>query len=142
MTTCFCGCGRKVSRFPLGIRTINKRGSLVTSRLAWARAYEADTELFRPEFFADGEQLVALFRTTVHGEVSPDVDDATVREWMFAMGGGGAWDFAEREKVALDFLEQKSSAWMKLGRDIERLGVEHARTMPINRWLEQEFGRT
>jgi hypothetical protein len=133
MAECFCGCGRAVSRFPLGIRTINRRGKMVSERLEWARAYEDDTELFRQEFFKDGSQLVAVFRTTVHGEVDPEVDDAWVRELM---GGLGPERFEIRQKIALDFLEQKSGAWMKLGRDLERTGVQHGRAIPIKQWLK------
>ncbi len=27
---CFCGCGEKVPRLPLGVRSINKRGKIIT----------------------------------------------------------------------------------------------------------------
>jgi hypothetical protein len=28
---CFCGCGQKVRRFPLGLRSINERGAIIAS---------------------------------------------------------------------------------------------------------------
>jgi len=133
MADCFCGCGRQVSRFPLGIRTINKRGRMISERLAWGRAYEDDTELFRPDFFHDGDQLVALLRVTVHAEPDPEVDEAWVRSWM---GGRPSLYLEGRQKIALDLLEQKSRAWMALGRDIERIGVQYGRTLPIKAWLK------
>ncbi len=134
MTDCFCGCGMAVPRFPFGIRTINKRGTLVSQRLAWARAYGDDEELFRPEFLKDGAQLVALFRTTVHQDLDPEVDDEYVSEWLNYV----PVDYLVlRRKAELDLLEGNSSAWMRLGRDLERLGIQHGRTLPINRWLAE-----
>jgi hypothetical protein len=134
MAECFCGCGRTIGRFPLGIRTINKRGTMVWEQLAWATAYASDTELIRPVFLEDGNQLVALFRVVVHAEPDAEVDDAWVRQLM---GGRGPEYLQSRQKTALDFLQQKSGAWMKLGRDLERTGVKDERTLPINQWLKR-----
>jgi hypothetical protein len=32
---CFCGCGRPIPRIPIGLRSMNTRGRLVSDRLAW-----------------------------------------------------------------------------------------------------------
>jgi len=135
MADCFCGCGRQISRFPLGIRTVNKRGRMVAERLAWARAYEEDAELFRDEFFADGDRLVTLFRIVLHQDFDDDDDDPVMFEWF---GRPPALYLSTRARFALDVLERQSNAWMGLGRELERAGVEHGRTLPINAWLEAQ----
>jgi hypothetical protein len=66
MKRCFCGCGRPVRRFPLGLRSINTRGRLVRERLDWARETCADLD---PEWARQGEAILLQLRAAVHQEI-------------------------------------------------------------------------
>jgi hypothetical protein len=127
MTECFCGCGQAAPRFPLGIRTINKRGKLIRERLEWARAQigEDGEPAGRPEWLAQGDQWLARLRTVVHGEPDPEVSD----DMSAAM-------LANRAKPALDGTEEGTRRWMEEGRAVEALVVPRGAT-PINQWLKQ-----
>jgi hypothetical protein len=82
VTECFCGCGRRVPRFPLGTRAINKRGRLIEQRLAWAR--DVMPNLGDAAAWAEhGDEILAGLSRTVHGEFNPRLlDEAESREWM------------------------------------------------------------
>jgi hypothetical protein len=123
---CFCGCGRSISRFPLGIRAINRRGKLVVERLEWARAHvgEDGEPPGRPEWLASGDEIVVMLRAVVHGEPDPELE-----ETQNAM-------LANRAKPALDGLEVRTRRWIEEGRAVEALVVPRG-AMPINRWLKQ-----
>jgi hypothetical protein len=119
---CFCGCGRAVARFPLGRRSINKRGTLVAERLDYASALLASDisgddrrseglELLRSEVSKEGWEtnglgLLREIRDAVHG----DADDLR----------------------ALD--PDDSARWLAYGREIETVLI--ALGLPsINAWL-------
>jgi hypothetical protein len=79
---CFGGCGLTIPRFPLGLRSINKRGKLVSERLAWAEAV-ADANQKSPEWVEDGRAILAELRGAMHGEIDPRmVEEARVRHWQ------------------------------------------------------------
>jgi hypothetical protein len=79
---CFCGCGRHISRFPLGNRSINGRGRYVTERLEWVRAIAPDEPEF-PEWCQHGEEIVRKLRAAMHGEIDPrTLDEREVRHWQ------------------------------------------------------------
>jgi hypothetical protein len=78
---CFCGCGRAVPRFPLGMRSINKRGLMVAERLEWARAI--DVPLATKTWYDQGEAALDELRSAMHGEADPrSLDESAVRHWQ------------------------------------------------------------
>ena len=83
MKRCFCGCGRTVPRFPLGLRSINRRGAQVKTRLEETEAkLGADFEPLA-SFYADGRALVGALRDAMHGERDPlSLDEGVVRAWQ------------------------------------------------------------
>lgn len=81
MADCFCGCGRKISRFPLGKRSVNKRGQLVAERLAWAKAMMGDE--LDEDWVALGTYHVTAIQMAMHGEADPrELDESEVRRWQ------------------------------------------------------------
>ena len=133
MAECFCGCGRQVSRFPLGIRTINKRGELVAQRLAWANAFENEDGNHVGDFELPGEEgegtwldhgtaLVAMLATIVHGEPVEEIKDHPHAE-------------AARLKPDLDVAQAASDDWLKNGWVVEHFALEVG-VMPIAKWLK------
>jgi hypothetical protein len=81
MTACFCGCGRAVPRFPLGIRSVNTRGRLVAERLAWARAIIGDD--LDSTWLDDGDLILRDLRAAVHREIDPRaLNEGSIREWQ------------------------------------------------------------
>jgi hypothetical protein len=86
---CFCGCGRTVSRFPLGMRSINTRGRQVVERLV-----RNETALERAPvpsrdgddigmWFAQGDAIVRELAAVTHGEADPRLlDERYVRQWQ------------------------------------------------------------
>ena len=137
MTECFCGCGRKVPRFPLGIRTINKRGQLVAERYDWAYPHVNEEGKHIGEFEVPGEEgegtwlehgatLIAMLRTIVHGEVGEEIKDSAHVE-----------ELAARHKSGLDATQAFASDWLKQGWSIEYFAVTEAGATPIGTWLKQ-----
>lgn len=84
MKSCFCGCGRTISRFPLGMRSINRRGALVSERLATTRESAGDhAEL--SGWYAEGDLILEQLKAAMHGEINPrSLDEKAVREWQRA----------------------------------------------------------
>jgi hypothetical protein len=58
---CSCGCERKVPRFPLGLRSTNTRGRLVSDRLAWFEVVVGFDDMFASirKWVDDGYQLIS-----------------------------------------------------------------------------------
>jgi hypothetical protein len=121
MKTCFCGCGRSVSKFPLGRRSINARGRTVSERLAYMQAMrhrqppEGQEVLFSevahgdPEWYEHGPEIIADIRAAMHGETDPralDPDD--------------------------------SGRWLAYGRNAEAVEVRQLGSPPINVWLRDQ----
>jgi hypothetical protein len=80
---CFCGCGTPVPRFPLGIRSINTRGTQVSDRLAWAMDVVGSNEPELQEWFDHGTELLAALVNVMHGVRDPrSLDERVVREWQ------------------------------------------------------------
>lgn len=77
---CFCSCGREIPRFPLGMRSINKRGQLVAERLAWGTAV---LDGVGTDWLREGEALRATLEATMHGDTDPrSLDESVVRAWQ------------------------------------------------------------
>jgi hypothetical protein len=81
---CFCGCGTPVPKFPLGLRSVNKRGRLVLDRLVWARHVFDDQP---PEgfehWYSEGEDIVESIADALHGEVDVrQLDERAIRHWQ------------------------------------------------------------
>jgi hypothetical protein len=84
-TECFCGCGRKIPKFPLGIRSINTRGKQVTERLAfvddWPHLKNESPEI--GEWVVQGKAIVAELEAAVHGDSDPRVlEEGPIRDWQ------------------------------------------------------------
>lgn len=82
---CFCGCGKRIPKFPLGIRSINKRGQQVRDRLEWAAA-NGVTPASSPDltgWFEDGHEIAQLLAGAMHGQVDPmTLDERSIRAWQ------------------------------------------------------------
>ena len=79
---CFCGCGRDIPKFPLGMRAINKRGRLVDERLEWGKALFGTSTEF-DEWFGTGEAILGDLQAAMHGELNPrSLDEDEVRQWQ------------------------------------------------------------
>jgi hypothetical protein len=78
---CFCGCGRKVSRFPLGTRSMNNCGRDVSARLAWGRDVLADG--LDKTWADDGDEIVRLIGEVTHGSMNPrELDPSPISQWQ------------------------------------------------------------
>lgn len=122
---CFCGCGRKVPRFPLGMRSINTRGRQVVERLERNRdVLDAAGILGRESdeiahWFGEGDAIVRSLSAATHGELDPNLlDEPHVRQWQArgreierrALPFVGAYDRLLDEAAAdldLDFLDEE-----------------------------------
>ena len=110
MATCFCGCGQKVKRLPLGIRSINTRGRLVAERLAWARVVPEQDEMV-VQLIAEGEQELYLIRAGIHGHLDiHQLDPDATTEWMSMMNLVDMTAVQNGGLTILDWLEQDESA--------------------------------
>jgi hypothetical protein len=70
---CFCGCGRKVPRFPLGVRSVNRRGRRIAKDVALIEGL-LDRGLQSPNaeaFVKDGHSIQAALREAVHDPADP-----------------------------------------------------------------------
>ena len=89
---CFCGCGRRVPRFPLGIRSINTRGRQVVNRLDHNHAVlsaagiidlEGETGPAVTDWFDEGQRIAEDLSLATHGELDPNLlDERSVRDWQ------------------------------------------------------------
>src|SRR5690348_6835874 len=78
---CFCGCGERVGRWPLGIRQVNLRGQQVAERLAWAKAIIGED--LDPEWVEEGEHHVLMIRGLVHKTGDRrEVSEPEIRRWQ------------------------------------------------------------
>jgi hypothetical protein len=82
---CFCGCGSRAPRFPLFIRSINKRGRQVVARLDRIEELigrDVDEPQIK-QWYADGDEIVGALAEAVHGEIDPrTLDERAVRAWQ------------------------------------------------------------
>jgi hypothetical protein len=112
MTECFCGCGRSIGRFPIGNRSINKRGVLVAERLAYTYSTVADPsgDVLGP-WVAEGKAVLSEIEFAQH------VDDDEV-------------------SLKRDLDPDRSSRWLEDGRGIEALMIGQGH-LPLKAWLRQ-----
>lgn len=84
---CFCGCGEKVSRFPLGVRSVNKRGAIIASDVANVQSLiESGVKSPAAErYVRDGQAMLLALAQAVHSrsDPGPEAESAT-REFMRA----------------------------------------------------------
>lgn len=67
---CFCGCGQSVPRFPLGVRSINKRGAIIRGDVERVEDLLAETSIQSPtaeRFIEDGRRWTEVLAAAVHG---------------------------------------------------------------------------
>lgn len=70
---CFCGCGERVSTFPLGMRSINKRGARISTDVALIDGFLRQG-LRSPNaeaYVRDGHELIAELAESVHTGTDP-----------------------------------------------------------------------
>lgn len=70
---CFCGCGRKVARFPLGVRSINKRGARIANdatqvELLLQRGMQSPNAR---TYVAEAREALGALATAVHESKDP-----------------------------------------------------------------------
>ena len=83
MKQCFCGCGRTIRRFPLGLRSMNRRGKQVVDRLAFVEAHGGRDHSEFAEWLEAGNVIAAELATAVHGEADPRaIEEGEVRDWQ------------------------------------------------------------
>lgn len=82
---CFCGCGRRAPRFPLGLGSINTRGRRIGKDVALIEMLLA-TGLQSPNaeaFVEDGHAILSELAEAVHTRTDPGRDVETEsREFM------------------------------------------------------------
>lgn len=82
---CFCGCGRKVPRFPLGLRSVNKRGRRIAKDVALIEGL-LGSGLRSPNaeaFVEDGHGIEAKLAEAVHARTDPGPGtEAESRDFM------------------------------------------------------------
>lgn len=80
--TCFCGCGRRIKRLPLGRRQINKRGRLMTERYLYVADAAAPEDVPAP-WAERGLELMFEIRDAMHGNADPrELDSDDSMEWL------------------------------------------------------------
>ena len=80
---CFCGCGRSIPRFPLGMRATNKRGAQVADRITFAEQEGLRGHPDLVDWFRNGDAIEAALAEAVHGETDPrSLDESFVRQWQ------------------------------------------------------------
>jgi hypothetical protein len=84
---CFCGCGRTIPLYMMGLRTFNTRGKQVAARLAWMRDGLAETgepaDAGTQQWLEEGDEIVGVIARLVHREADPrSVDESAIREWQ------------------------------------------------------------
>jgi hypothetical protein len=82
---CFCGCGRRISVFPLGLRQLNARGAEVAERLAHAERVFSRTTSDRQVrgWYRDGDEIVEALTTTMHGSRPlPRASEGWIHAWL------------------------------------------------------------
>ena len=134
MKQCFCGCGRDIPCFPLGIRSINTRGRLVAERLDWGAAH---AEVLRGivgvedvnGWLDHGSVCRAMLQTIVHRDVADELEgNDELERWPLAL--------AMRETDAVDLAQEQTGDWLKSGRELEAIAIGIG-LQPLNRWLKQ-----
>jgi hypothetical protein len=81
MATCFCGCGRKIGRFPLFMRSANNVGQSVSERLGWAKAVIGDR--LDLGWVAEGDDHVLKISEALHGNMHPrDIQESAISHWL------------------------------------------------------------
>src|SRR4051794_12758640 len=82
---CFCGCGRIVPRFPLGMRAINARGRQVAARIETMEGLipRATADEGAEGWYAQGDEIVEALAEAMHGDADPRLlNEGAVREWQ------------------------------------------------------------
>lgn len=82
---CFCGCGRNVPRFPLGMRSINSRGRQVVSRIAIMEGLivRETADEGAQAWYELGDEIVEALAEVMHGDADPRLlDESVVRGWQ------------------------------------------------------------
>lgn len=112
---------------PLGLRSINKRGKLVSERLAWVRAFAAEQPQLEPQRFGTvletGVTVLAEIRMGVHRDIDAhDLDPDRSGAWLKAARG------FEVRASQVGF--PRINAWLQSGSAISAVRAE-ARGRPI-----------
>jgi hypothetical protein len=84
---CFCGCGRTIPLYMLGLRSYNTRGKQVAARLAWMRDRLAETgeapDAETQRWLEEGDEIADVIARLVHREADPRaVDESSIRQWQ------------------------------------------------------------
>jgi hypothetical protein len=112
---CFCGCGQKVRRFPLGLRSINTRGAIIASDVQRVEVMldRGLKSLNAEVFVGEGHMWMEKLALAVHDrqDAGPEVEAGT-REFMQegrerfgdAALGAAVRESGMNEKEAIDAL--------------------------------------
>jgi hypothetical protein len=99
---------------------MNKRGRLVSERLAWAKAVMGAEQHF-PEWVEEGRSIVAELREVAHGEIPPSfVDESHVRDWQRYGWGLEAAAKAHGAAVVNEWLPSNRAAAERVAADAGR----------------------
>jgi hypothetical protein len=83
---CFCGCGRRIPKFPLGMRSINARGKQVSDRLGLVDGdhphLKRENELIAA-WCEQGQNIRTELVAAMHGEVDArSLEERPIRDWQ------------------------------------------------------------
>jgi hypothetical protein len=83
---CFCGCGRTIPKFPIGMRAINTRGRQVSERLDYVDGSYPHLKKQSEEIAAwveQGHAIRASLMAAMHGETDAGaIPEGPIREWQ------------------------------------------------------------
>jgi hypothetical protein len=100
---CFCGCGRRIPKFPLGMRAMNKRGRQVSERLSLVEdenSHMIDENEEIAAWVEAGQGFRSELVAAMHGELDPSlVAETPIREWQAE--GRNIERFIKRQVAAL-----------------------------------------
>ncbi len=93
---CFCGCGQKVGRFPLGVRSVNKRGARHRDDVASVQKW-LDLGVVSPNadaYIEECEKVMGLIATSIHGGYQPSGDTEAQSRRLLAEARARSTDHA------------------------------------------------
>lgn len=111
MAECFCGCGKRVPRFPLGTRSVNKRGARHRDDVASVQKW-LDLGVESPNaeaYIAECEDVMEALAAGIHGRYEPSSATEAQSRKLLAEARTRFTDSAVNRALNLAVAEQGAS---------------------------------